>query len=74
MKSRESPDVQAAILAVHLGMIEEAEQILIGSVQMYGLCRNHGCTSLHDRGGRTDSDRYSTGVQYIWQIKERGDI
>ena len=30
MKSKEHPDVQAAVLAVHLGMIEEAEQILIG--------------------------------------------
>jgi hypothetical protein len=30
MKSRESPDVQAAILAVHLGLIDEAENILAG--------------------------------------------
>ena len=30
MKSKEHPDVQAAVLAVHVGMIEEAEQILIG--------------------------------------------
>jgi hypothetical protein len=30
MKSRESPDVQAAILAVHLGLIDEAEKILAG--------------------------------------------
>ena len=30
VKSKESPDVQAAILAVHLGMVEEAEHILIG--------------------------------------------
>jgi hypothetical protein len=30
MKSRESPDVQDAILAVHLGLIDEAENILAG--------------------------------------------
>ncbi len=30
MKSRESPDVQAAILAVHLGLVDEAENILAG--------------------------------------------
>ncbi|XP_023331155.1 intraflagellar transport protein 140 homolog [Eurytemora carolleeae] len=30
VKSKESPEVQAAILAVHLGMIEEAEHILVG--------------------------------------------
>jgi hypothetical protein len=30
MKSRESPDVQAAILAVHLGLVDEAEKILAG--------------------------------------------
>ena len=30
VRSKESPEVQAAILAVHLGMIEEAEHILVG--------------------------------------------
>ena len=30
IKSKEEPDVQAAILAVHLNMLEEAEQLLIG--------------------------------------------
>ena len=67
MKSRESPDVQAAILAVHLGMIEEAEQILIGTVKVYSLCLNLGCTSQHDSGGRTDSDRYSSRVRFMPQ-------
>ena len=30
IKSKEEPDVQAAILAVHLNMLDEAEQLLIG--------------------------------------------
>ena len=30
IKSKEDPDVQAAILAVHLNMLEEAERLLIG--------------------------------------------